>query len=102
MVPRSSASAIARNTRRRGHPAFRIFPLRQDHGAGASAPGSARERRLSSVRFADTVTVDEEMAYPNNPASGSGTNPGKSFQLYLIVLLIAAAVYVGCMVSPPS
>ena len=42
------------------------------------------------------------MAYSNDPASGSGTNPGKSLQLYLIVLLFAAAVYVGCMVSPPS
>ena len=42
------------------------------------------------------------MAHSNPPAGGAGENPGKSLQLYLIVLLFAAAVYVGCMVSPPS
>jgi 4-amino-4-deoxy-L-arabinose transferase-like glycosyltransferase len=42
------------------------------------------------------------MAHSNDPASGSGTNSGKSPQLYLIILLFAAAVYMGCMVSPPS
>jgi 4-amino-4-deoxy-L-arabinose transferase-like glycosyltransferase len=46
--------------------------------------------------------VDEEMAHSNDPASGSGTNSGKSPQLYLIVLVFAAAVYLGCMTSPPS
>src|SRR5450631_4081606 len=42
------------------------------------------------------------MAHSNPPTGGAGETPGKSLQLYLIVLLFAAAVYVGCMVSPPS
>jgi 4-amino-4-deoxy-L-arabinose transferase-like glycosyltransferase len=31
-----------------------------------------------------------------------GDKPGSNLRLYLVVLLFAAAVYVGCMVSPPS
>ena len=28
--------------------------------------------------------------------------PGKNWYLYLIVLLFAGAIYLGCIVSPPS
>src|SRR6202140_146848 len=52
--------------------------------------------------IADSVPMDKEMAYSDDSVSGIGKNPGKSLQLYLIVLLFAAAVYAGCMVSPPS
>ncbi len=31
-----------------------------------------------------------------------GDRPGSNFRLYIIVLLFAAAVYAGCMASPPS
>src|SRR6202050_4261048 len=40
--------------------------------------------------------------------SNEGTGPagapgdGKRFHFYLIVLFVAAAVYAGCMISPPS
>src|SRR5580704_10000475 len=33
--------------------------------------------------------------------SGTAVN-GKRFHLYLIVLIVAAAVFAGCMISPPS
>ena len=36
------------------------------------------------------------------PGSAAQADDGKRFHFYLIVLLIAAAVYAGCMVSPPS
>jgi 4-amino-4-deoxy-L-arabinose transferase-like glycosyltransferase len=43
------------------------------------------------------------MADPNPSAGRTGAqDPGKRFHLYLIVLLFAAAVYAGCMISPPS
>src|ERR1700723_3203408 len=44
------------------------------------------------------------MGNPDQDAGGRGTpDDGKSFHFYsLIVLLIAAAVYAGCMISPPS
>ena len=36
------------------------------------------------------------------PASPARRDDGKRFHFYLIVLLVAAAVYAGCMISPPS
>src|ERR1700757_2517073 len=29
-------------------------------------------------------------------------NPGKKWRIYLIVLAVAGAIYIGCMISPPS
>jgi 4-amino-4-deoxy-L-arabinose transferase-like glycosyltransferase len=42
------------------------------------------------------------MAHSDGSPSGPRTNTRKNPQLYLIVLLFAAAVYAGCMISPPS
>jgi 4-amino-4-deoxy-L-arabinose transferase-like glycosyltransferase len=46
---------------------------------------------------------------PVRPGSGKpvtealfGDRPGSNLRLYIVVLLFAAAVYAGCMVSPPS
>ena len=36
------------------------------------------------------------------PARAGAPDDGKRFHFYLIVLLVAAAVYAGCMISPPS
>jgi len=47
------------------------------------------------------------MAHANDDAAGVVSGPGPSpdgnrLPFYLIVLLFAAAVYIGCMISPPS
>jgi 4-amino-4-deoxy-L-arabinose transferase-like glycosyltransferase len=42
------------------------------------------------------------MAHSNDAGSDHGPAAGKHFYLYLAVLLIAGAVYLGCIVSPPS
>jgi 4-amino-4-deoxy-L-arabinose transferase-like glycosyltransferase len=42
--------------------------------------------------------ADSSSTLSGQPFSG----PGKNWYLYLIVLLFAAAIYVGCIVSPPS
>ena len=42
------------------------------------------------------------MAHSNDAGSGHGPAAGKHFYLYLAVLVIAGAVYLGCIVSPPS
>src|ERR1700688_2560787 len=43
------------------------------------------------------------MANANEDAGQSGAaSDGIRFHLYLIVLIVAAAVYAGCMISPPS
>ncbi|MGA2879536.1 MAG: glycosyltransferase family 39 protein [Bryobacteraceae bacterium] len=43
------------------------------------------------------------MGNPDQSVGAAGTpGDGKRFHCYLIVLLVAAAVYAGCMISPPS
>ena len=42
------------------------------------------------------------MANSNDAGCRPGTAGGKHFYVYLAVLLIASAVYLGCIVSPPS
>jgi 4-amino-4-deoxy-L-arabinose transferase-like glycosyltransferase len=55
------------------------------------------------VGIDDAVLLDEKMGNPDQDAGHAGTSgDGKRFYSYLIVLLVAAAVYAGCMVSPPS
>jgi 4-amino-4-deoxy-L-arabinose transferase-like glycosyltransferase len=46
--------------------------------------------------------MDEEMENSNRPARRAGADSRTGLQLLLIVLLFAAAVYGGCMISPPS
>jgi len=49
------------------------------------------------------VLVDEKMAHPGvGESDGRASRPGTSRNLYLGVVLFAAAVYLGCMISPPS
>ena len=47
---------------------------------------------------------DEKMENSNGSAGGAGAAPedGKRLRFYWIVVLFAAAVYAGCMLSPPS
>src|SRR5271166_4883505 len=69
----------------------------------ASPHGQTRQSGLSPVGPADTFPMDERMADSSSNLSGQplfGT--GKNWYLYLIVLLFAGAIYVGCIVSPPS
>src|SRR5579875_1400225 len=50
----------------------------------------------------NAVSMDEEMGDRDSSGRGAGARSGKSGRIVLIVLLFAAAVYIGCMVSPPS
>jgi 4-amino-4-deoxy-L-arabinose transferase-like glycosyltransferase len=55
------------------------------------------------VGLDDTVLLDEKMANSDEGAGQPGAaGDGQRFHFYLIVLLVAAAVYAGCMISPPS
>ncbi len=50
-----------------------------------------------------TILLDEKMGNPDQSVGGAGApRDGKRLHCYLIVLLVAAAVYAGCMISPPS
>ena len=51
----------------------------------------------------DPVSLDEKMADSVERAGQAGAaDDGKRYRFYVIVLLVAAAVYAGCMISPPS
>jgi 4-amino-4-deoxy-L-arabinose transferase-like glycosyltransferase len=51
----------------------------------------------------DSVSLDEKMA--NSGRGASSRNLGHlqaNYSVYLIVLLVASAIYLGCIISPPS
>ncbi len=53
--------------------------------------------------FDGSVSVDEKMEDPGSGLPGGWRlDTGKNWRPYLGVLLVAAAIYVGCMISPPS
>jgi len=50
----------------------------------------------------DPVLVDEEMANTNDAGGRAQPSGSRHLYLYLGVLLFAGAVYLGCIISPPS
>ena len=50
----------------------------------------------------DTFSVDEEVEHSDQRAGGGRAVGGKRLYDHLAVLLFAAAIYLGCIVSPPS
>ena len=49
------------------------------------------------------VSVDEKMEDPGGSLFGNESlGRGKNWYTYVGLLLISAAIYLGCMVSPPS
>lgn len=48
------------------------------------------------------VSLDEKMADSDRIRPFEGTGPSKNWHVYLAVLLVAASVYLGCIISPPS
>src|SRR5580698_2906413 len=77
---------------------------RRDRRAPAASPGKTREPRLPIMGIAGAIPVDEKMANSDSNGShdGEGLGTGKNWHLYLSVLLVAGAIYLGCIVSPPS
>ena len=103
MAARPAAAACSW-TRSRAEPPNtpELFRRSGDRSLRTPAPRAARQSRLSPVGVDDSVPLDEEMA--NSDDAGSRTAPAaeSTFYLYLAVLLFAGAVYLGCIVSPPS
>ena len=50
----------------------------------------------------DPIPVDETMENSDEPNLRGPADAGKHLYLYLAVVLVAAAIYLGCIVSPPS
>src|SRR5215475_9758230 len=50
----------------------------------------------------NAVPLDEEMEGGSSASRGIGTGSGANVRSQLIVILVAAVVFFGCAVSPPS
>src|SRR5258705_8965902 len=50
----------------------------------------------------NAVPLDEEMEGRSSPSGGSSSDSGPYRRYQLIVILVAALVFLGCILSPPS
>src|SRR5579864_2768698 len=50
----------------------------------------------------DALPMDEAMGHPERSNRGRSSDSQRRFRYELIVILVAAIVFLGCMVSPPS
>src|SRR6266851_1114512 len=67
------------------------------------ASGKKSQRRVSPLGLDDPLSMDEKMANTSDvKLDGASVLTSKSWLIYLIVALVAGAVYLGCSVSPPS
>src|SRR5580704_3507373 len=104
MVPRTIAASAARRSGRCLRKIQQLLPHPQNRGLHPGSHGSARQPGLSSVGFDDSFPMDEKMANSNDAPGRTRASDGGGTGLYvaLVVLLFTGAVYIGCMVSPPS
>src|SRR3989454_10214662 len=103
MAARSAEAAAPGNPGDRRFGELRIVPAQGNRKLFAPAPRAARKPRVPPVGFADPVSLDEEMANSND--AGSRNEPAgdrKRSYLHVVVLLFAGAVYLGCIIPPPS
>src|SRR5712691_1529107 len=103
MAARPAPAAAARHLDGGSRQAFRPLPSQRDRILGAPPPGTARKSGISPLGPDDLVLVDGKMGDSN----GAGARPepassGKRNLLYVTLVLVASAVYLGCIVSPPS
>src|SRR5216683_2731766 len=67
------------------------------------ASGKKSQRRVSPLGLDDPLSMDEKMANTSDvKLDGASVLTSKSWLIYLIVALVAGAIYLGCSVSPPS
>src|SRR5277367_1217146 len=103
MAARAAATPAARHTGKRDQRTCRIVPQARHRGFGGRSPGAARESGISLMGLDDSFSVDEAVEHTDRGAAGGGAaTSGKRLHYHLAILLFAAAVYLGCIVSPPS
>src|SRR6202142_4089763 len=103
MAARPAARLADRHAERRPGRSARPVRTKSRAISFASPHGQTCQSGLSPVGLADSFPMDERMADSGSTLSGQPLfGPGKNWYLYLIVLLFAGAIYVGCIVSPPS
>src|SRR5258708_31091574 len=67
------------------------------------ASGTKSQCRVSPLGLDDPLSMDEKMANSGSVVRDAGDYlTSKSWRVYLTVLAVAGAIYLGCCVSPPS
>src|SRR5262249_617341 len=100
LVPRPAAPAADGHLergrdRRHGHLLLARNPL-----PDTRSYGEENQCRIPPMGPADAFSVDEEME--GGSSSRSAKDAGRSLRYQLIVALIAALVFLGCIIPPPS
>src|ERR1700693_6268280 len=81
----------------------RVVPAGRPGKLCPSTSDPAGESRVSSLGADAAITVAEEMENPNDRDFDSApAHASKHLYIYLAVVAFAAAIYLGCIVSPPS
>src|SRR5260370_1761651 len=81
----------------------RPFPHRCPGYLSPIASGEKSQSWLSPLGVVDTISMDEKMAHSGSVVRGDEDYlTSKSWRVYLTVLAVAGAIYLGCCVSPPS
>src|SRR6516164_7610386 len=101
MVPRPAAPHAGSSCGGGGRRIRRIFPGRYTRPFFKLTHGEAGQPGVSPLGPDDSFSLDEKMANPATSVARE-TDAGTNWRIYLAVLAVASAVYLGCMVSPPS
>src|SRR5258707_10703000 len=70
----------------------------------SAAPFGAESKcRIPPLGLTNPLSMDEKMANSGGvPGDAEGFITSESWRVYLTVLLVAAIIYLGCIISPPS
>src|SRR6266704_1274453 len=102
MAPRASAADACGFLARRDRRIRTALPRGCHRKLCDEALRKKSQRGISPVGIADPLPMDEKMANPGDvERDDANLLTSKSWLLYLIVALVAGAIYLGCAVSPP-
>src|SRR5208337_1108724 len=109
LVSRRAETAVAGYVDRAGREGNADFPLGRRTVGDQKAPGTARQFRVSPVGSADFILMDQTVECSDALRTGTGgqeirqpLGDSLKFRSEFIVILFAAAIFLGCIVSPPS
>src|SRR5664279_1601026 len=102
MASRAASWLTRRNVSVRFNRVRATLSQRWHRIAKETSPPETGQCWLSPLGAAHTLLVDEKMA-SQDLAGAEDRNPlFEGYRLQLLVLLVASAIYLGCVLSPPS
>src|SRR5215470_7150546 len=103
MATRSAASSVRRCFAVWRKRMQQCLPSGRDRKVSPASSGAKGQSWVSPVGSADPLPMDEKMANSGGVLRDTeGFITGQSWRVYLTVLVVAALIYLGCIVSPPS